>query len=194
MKKINNIFYPLLFILILFSFSQSVLALSPPWYLLRAQLHASLEADPCVKVDKLTGTGRNMEIVVNVCEANKASALATLISKQYAFGDKILVAVKVMSNHPVPAGSIPNTLDDALKLLNMALNGNQLFVKTGTNALAQRGFVEFKPAVVQYYSDDISDWYSNSNLTASEAFKRILSLEEWTRNQVFVVTTTSKIS
>lgn len=173
--------------------SQSAFALSPPWYRLQALLKTTLEKDPCVKVDKLTGEGLNMEVLVNVCNYNKAQALAALISKKHSYGPRLTLAIKVAYNNSVVSGSAPTNTTEALNLISESFAGNELFVKVIQTQNTPIGFVEFKPQIVQYYSDDISDWYRNTNLVAADAFKGILEVDSWRKAGIFVNPTTAKI-
>lgn len=185
----------LMALLWLITFSQLAFALSPPWYLLRALLKTSLEADPCVKVGNLTGEGRNMEVLINVCEFPKAQALSTLVSKQHSFGDKLMVTVKVMfANQLVLPGPAPSKASEVIALINDSLRDNQFFVKSLAAANSQMGFAEFKPAVVQFFADDISDWYRNTNLVAADAFKKVLDVKALRDAGILLYVTTSRIN
>lgn len=195
MLKLNqNKFLFLILVLSFIGFSQSAFALSPPWYVLQALLKSSLEADQCVKVGKLTGEGRNMEVLINVCEYNKAQALSTLLSKEHIFNDKLMVTVRVVfANQIMLPGLRPNNANEMIQQINSAFNGNQYFVQAAANANARIGMVEFKPAIVQYFADDISDWYRNTNLVAAEAFKRILDVNALRSAGIQLYVTTSRV-
>lgn len=167
--------------------------LSPPWYLLQKQLSATLNADPCVHVEDLTGAGLDMEIRITVCTNDKAHALAAFVNQRHEFGDKLAVTVVVYADFVPVDAPMPGTLEDATKLLSRALNGNNYFVKTGIGrspTSVHSAYIVFKPAVIQYQSDDISDWYLNTNEVAANIFSDVLNLHPFTKGalQIFVTT------
>lgn len=167
--------------------------LSPPWYLLQTQLAASLQADPCVTVDSLQGAGLNMFVNVHVCEQTKAEALAAFISKNHQFGEQLAVRVTVLYDGAAVESQLPDELEEQVMLLNKALNGNDFFVhaRTGlspTNKVS--AFAVFKPRVIQYFSDDISDWYLNTNVVAATLFSKLFDLYPTTDRATAIFATT----
>lgn len=163
-----------------------------PWVILQNQLRATLNADSCVDVQRLIGKGPNMEININVCEDNKALALAAFANKKYDFGDK-LVTVQVYSSSKIPVyADLPSTPEEVAKLLNIALKGNSFFVNAGVDKekRVDSAFAQFKPITVQYFSDDFSDWHFNTNKVASTAFAEVLDLNPFADNGVSVFATT----
>jgi hypothetical protein len=168
--------------------------LLPPWFLLQAQLNATLNADPCVHVDELTGDSHKMEIQINVCDYNKAEALSAFVKKNYDYGN-ITLAINVLSPDLMPVtATAPRNLDETVGLLKRAFTGNKYFVTAGTvEEVPDVAFIEFKPDVVQFYSDDISDWYLNTNLVASQAFNDVMNFNPFSQEGVRVYATTSPI-
>ncbi|KTD72209.1 group-specific protein [Legionella tucsonensis] len=170
--------------------------LLPPWYLLQNQLSAALNADPCVHVADLTGEGRDMEIKVTVCNEDKAQALASFVNQVHEFGEQLAVTVKVYSSDSVPVeASTLSSLKEAVELLNRALKGNKYFIKTG---IGIRGHVEaayalFTPQIIQYYSDDISDWFLNNNEVAAKVFRDIFNLNPFAEDGVKIYASTAII-
>ena len=190
----------LFFCLIGLSIAQTVNAsnpslLSPPWYLLQAKLSATLRADPCVHVSNLEGEGLDMKIKIEVCDYDKALALAAFLNKKHGFGEKLAVTTQVYAPTSLPVfANLPTSAEETAQVLNRALSGNTNFVKAGADKYSVVAYVEFKPAVVQYFSDDISDFYHNTNLLASTAFREVLGLNPFSRNTVRVYATTSRMN
>lgn len=170
--------------------------LLPPWYLLNNQLSAALNADPCVHVGDLTGDGREMEIKITVCNEDKARALASFINRVHEFGDNLAVIVKVYSTDSVPVEAISlNSLKETIELLNQALKGNKYFIKAGLGTRQQAGaaYALFRPMIVQYYSDDISDWFLNTNEVAAKVFGEVFNLNPYSEGSIKVYASTSII-
>ncbi|WP_133136472.1 group-specific protein [Legionella rowbothamii] len=192
-----------LFLAMLFSVGGSTnlfaatLRLTPPWELLQSQLSAALEADPCVHVKPLTGEGRDMEISVTVCDEKKALALAAFLNKRHEFGDYLAVTVNVYAPNLLPVNAtLPEDLGATAKLLGRALVGNKYFIKTGvgTGPMAQLvAYAIFQPVVIQYYSDDMSDWYSNTNEVAAKVFSELFNLHPFDDTAVQIFSTTAPI-
>ncbi|MFJ1268446.1 group-specific protein [Legionella lytica] len=172
--------------------------LTPPWELLQRQLSAALEADPCVSVKPLTGQGLDMEISVMVCQDKKALALAAFLSKRHEFGDYLAVTVNVYAPNLLPVNAtLPDDLEATAKMLSRALVGNKYFIKTGmgTGPMAQLvAYAIFQPLVIQYYSDDISDWYSNTNEVAAKVFSEVFNLHPFDERAVPIFSTTAPMS
>ncbi len=194
-NKITTQYCQRVLAIILAGLVQPAFALLPPWYLLANQLKAALQADSCIHVNDLTGQDKNMEVVVNVCDYNKALALSAFIGRKHAFGENLIVQVKVMfAGQAILPISRPNNIDETIVYLKRALDGNKYFVNVFTNSYKDGVFVEFRPAVIQYFSDDFLDYYNNNNLVASEAFYQILNTDESTNsNEIRISTTTSLI-
>lgn len=172
--------------------------LSPPWYLLQTQLRTVLEADPCVKVHSLTGDAPEMHIKIRVCNEQKAVALAAFLTKRHEFSEQLAVNVNVYAaNLGQVDAQLPNSLEETTKLLSRALHGNKYFVKTGmgTSPMAQPvAYAVFKPVIVQYFSDDLSDWYQNTNEVAAKVFSDLFNLHPYAESAVDIFATTAPIN
>lgn len=170
--------------------------LLPPWYLLQNQLSAALNADPCVHVADLTGDGHDMEIKITACNEDKAQALASFLNQTHAFGEQLAVTVKVYSADSVPVeASTPGSIKESVALLNRALKGNKYFIRArvGVRGYAEAGYAIFKPQIIQYYSDDISDWFLNNNEVAAKVFSDIFNLNPFAEGAVKIYASTSII-
>ncbi|STY28025.1 Uncharacterised protein [Legionella wadsworthii] len=169
--------------------------LLPPWYLLNHQLVAALDADPCVKVGDLTGEGMDMEIKIKVCKEDKARALAYFINRQHDFGNMV-VTVKVYTEEYNPVEAIaPTTIKETVDLLNQALKGNKYFIKAGIGIRHQMetAYALFRPMIIQYYSDDISDWFLNTNEVAAKIFGAVLRLDPYSEDAIKIYPSTEMI-
>lgn len=169
--------------------------LTPPWYLLQTELATALSADSCVTVNPLQGEGSNMSIDIAVCDESKAQALAAYLSKRHEFNSSLTVSVNVLyENTPIQV-ELPDSLTEQVTLLNQALSGNKYFIKArlAPNPLGQpSAYAEFSPSVIQYFSDDISDWYLNTNIVAAELFSQLFNLHPALDDAVNIFSTTSK--
>lgn len=134
-----------------------------------------------------------MTIKIIVCDNDKAAALDAFINKTYEYGDNIMVSIEVFAPSDSPVFSnYPQNPKEAVKMLTNAFKGNKYFVKSGTSSENPgAAYVEFKPSIVQFYSDDISDWYLNTNLVASQAFNELMNFNPFAESAVRIYSTTS---
>jgi len=79
-------------------FTGNAMALSPPWYLLQRQVAAAIGADTGVLVDGLDTTITPYRINVHVADANKAQALACILTPHYDMGNLAVDARVLDSN------------------------------------------------------------------------------------------------
>ncbi|WP_242605377.1 group-specific protein [Fluoribacter gormanii] len=195
----EGLYFGILFCLILScmtSIANAGNTLLPPWYLLQSRLSAALSADPCVHVANLMGEGRYMEIKITVCNEDKAQALASFVNRIHEFGERLVVTVKVYASDSIPVeASASSSVKESVELLTRALKGNKYFIKAGT---AIRGHVEsayavFKPQIIQYYSDDVGDWFLNSNEVAAKLFSDIFNLNPFAEDAVKIYASTAII-
>jgi len=170
-------------------------SLNPPWLLVQAKMSATLKADTCVNVSKLEGEGMDMKIRVDVCDYDKALALAPFLNKKYEYYKNLALTVQVYAPGLVPVfADLPSTPQDVADVLNRALSGHPSFVTSGVNKVGKAAFVEFKPVIIQFVSDDSSDYYLNTNLPASSAFRDVLGLNPFAKDSVRVYSTTSRMN
>jgi hypothetical protein len=176
-------------------YANEQVTLNPPWRLLQAKMSATLSADSCVRVSKIEGEGMDMKIRIDVCDYDKALALAAFLNKKYEYYKNLALTVQVYAPNSLPvSANLPTTPEEAVQVLNRALSGYPSFVKTGVNKKGTAAFVEFKPVIVQFVSDDISDYYLNTNLPVSIAFRDLLSLNPLTKDSAKIYSTTSRIN
>ena len=133
--------------------------LSPPWCQRYSQIAALFKYDPEVHV---IFDEDNYEIKLYVDDDDKAAALTALLPEEYEFGN-IKLKIQV-----VPANGEETIIDDDTpidELYETAFNGNGAFAfaKTihGVMLLDGITYVVFNKQVVQYYTDNLSDYFGN---------------------------------
>ncbi len=123
------------------------LKLSPPWAILYSEIEALFAEDPDIKTD-YDEEAHIIRIYVEGSE--KADALTQLLPTEKTFGG---VTVKIQV---IPANLRGLT---RLQLFQKAFKGNPAFFSVeATDGIFDRNFVLFKPKVVQFYADDLSDF------------------------------------
>lgn len=161
-------------------FAQQSLALSPPWYLFRNQVNATLGKDKCVQVDELQEVNDARYVLnIHVCRKAKAKSLAVFMDRTEQFGN-IAVDIRILDSHgkEVPSKGLPSDATEIRETLTRALKGNCYFVGTLDGNFTNAFFLEFTKSVVQYYGDNLADAYGNINEVAATAFQSVLKLPE----------------
>ena len=160
-------------------------ALSPPEWLVYDYLYSSVGKTKGVTVQEPIEVGDKWVINVVVGEQKKREALATLLREKMEGDEEGYITIRVVDSNgniqnPVPiSGTIEEKLAQLEDLVLDAFKKNSLFYKVITinpESVPLLGgvYIIFKARVVQFYADDISDYYSNQNFVAAELFKMLL--------------------
>jgi len=156
--------------------SENTARLSPPWHTHYNFIRESIGSDPCVKVSDMAEASRFQYIIqIQAHSEEKARALATILELRQTFG-KIIVDIEVLyKGRGVSPYEPPLTAGDLVRVFNQALGTNTYFtgVKPGGVA-AVSIFPIFKKEVIQFFNDDISDYYNNFNGVAADVFAKVL--------------------
>ena len=142
------------------------IGLQAPWILFARKVGKIFENDEEVNV---VYDDNEKEIKLFVSNALKADALSQILPLEKTFGNIVVKIIVVPENN--------ETLIDIYK---RAFNGNPAIdrIETATNLFEDNGaYVIFKPEVVQYFADDINDFYGNESTLyediAREIFEQI---------------------
>lgn len=131
--------------------------ISPSWYTFISELNAMFGEDPDIRIEH-----NQYKVKMYVADANKASALFTLLPMYKDYGN-VTLSIDVIS----PNGEIASldTKDYSL-IWETAFKNNPVlsFVKKvegifGFSAI----YVVFKNKVVQYFNDNLNDIYGNTS-------------------------------
>lgn len=154
--------------------------LMPKWYLLRNKIAYTIGMDSEVNVSELTECEQKgtYEVAILTDDEKKGCALNTLIKSKQSYGD-ITVNIKVKDKQ----GNIYNSCDISCKekiveCIDNAFKDNELYSKTIVPEIENHNAIYpiFKPLIVQFFNDDLSDYYNNYNSYPAEIFKEILNV------------------
>jgi len=131
----------------------ALLKLSSPWMNYYHEINAFFKDDPDVQI--IYDMEEN-EIKLYVADNKKAVALSELLPTEKVFGN---VPLKITVVLPNSYSRVPcEQLFDAALKNNPALS----FIKTIQGIMTNNiTYVVFKNAVVQYYNDNLGDYYGN---------------------------------
>lgn len=174
--------------------------LSPPQWILFHKIKSALGADPTLTIsdmylDQQSSDDKEVWYIDIISPSySKAIALAALIVPHYQFSN-IEVIIRVYyknTNHLVGSPDLPVSMPPKIAaklLIEKAFRENPLFITVfppemlRTLASNQKekvlpmfaGLVlVFKKEILQYWADDISDFFGNQNIPAANVFKDIM--------------------
>ena len=152
----------------------------PKWYVIREKIANTIGLDSEVEVSPLI-EGEKIGIYdINIItdDKKKGSALNTIMKSKH-FINNVLVDIKVMNK----AGKLYNSCDifskeSILNIIEDAFKGNPLYVKTALCKDAVRNAVYpiFKPTIIQFFNDNMNDYYNNFNGYPAQILKEILNV------------------
>lgn len=155
--------------------------LSPPDVTYYNLLKYSVGDDKHVKVAPYVQVSDALAVVtLYVKGASKARALATLLNQNVTIGNiQIIVTIATSSGITVEPILEPLTPRQIERLFRTAFDSNKLYKFVALKELFGNVFVYpvFKDAVIQFYNDDLSDYYSNYNNVAAFVFREVLKKE-----------------
>lgn len=165
------------------------LKLSPPWVLYYKKLTALFDEDKTIRI---IFDEDNMEIKIYTYLEKKSKALSFLLPNNVSFGDVDLkitvVPVNMEDDNPTFNTTIKKFNTEDITTCQAAITilfepdtviGNQHVKNTKLvlNPYGEFLYVIFKKEVIQYYEDNISDFYGNKSTLcediAREVFKDI---------------------
>ena len=141
------------------------LGLVSPWVDYYRKLEALFAEDPGVKV---LLDNKNVAVKILVEDADKAAALETLLPNEVTFGNVTVKVIVVPANPKLSAGKID--------LVAKAFEGNDAVAgvfsidRIFSNTM---NYVVFKPKVVQYFNDDLSDAHGIRSTLYQELAKEV---------------------
>jgi len=154
--------------------------LSPPQYGLWRQINGSIGASPNVDVKEIyESEGINVIDIIG-SDPDVCNGLAFVLRNQYNFGG-INVSVRVLDRDgKLYAAPELKATDDVASVVKKhfenALRDNPYFVRTFESSGFFIGtilWVECKPAVIQFFNDNIGDYYGNNNYVAADVFEEV---------------------
>ena len=144
--------------------------LAAPWEIYRKELASLFENDASIAVSDIHREGDYYTIAISVYDYRKFLALNALMPEMVTFGN-VLVYIYVYNRENAEKDEV-----DKAEMLKVLFEGNDIFDgilgvtdHTGT----KNYFAMFKPSVVQFYADDISDPYGNKTELPADVAKKI---------------------
>ncbi len=158
----------------------NAVAMSPPQYILQSQLEHSIGASPCVTVKEVREEDSLSIIDVVGCDEAVCAGLAYVLKREYNFGG-IKVQVRVLDKNGNLVEAQETLGDDPMsemkKLFQDALKDNPYFSKvidSEQDFFMPAMWLEFKAEIIQFFTDNIGDFYGNGNFVATDVFREVM--------------------
>ena len=159
------------------SMENSKLRLSPPWYSYQRKVFALFGSDPQVKMRDLCQVDEaNYRIDMLVCNGLKAQAIRALLPRTVQISG-VTVTTRVL--FPMEHCEVrPSSQECDAQLLEDAFTGNPIFDRVGAHSSPfggpQIGYCIFKKQVIQFWDDDLSNYYGLHTTLAENIARDVL--------------------
>lgn len=136
--------------------TKETISKSAPWHIFYEKIQAMFGEDPDIDVSI---NDEKKEVKLYVIGTDKCDALTQLLPTEKVFGNITVKIAVIPANEPDPSMA---------ELYNRALEGNPVFMFTaegqrGESTVVPFTYVTFDDEVVQYYADNLEDYYGNEN-------------------------------
>lgn len=156
--------------------TSKIMQLSPPWYAYHRKVLALFGGDPQIHIKDLAALDEGKyAYMILIDDAKKARAIKTILLKEIYIGNITIQATILGPDEDL----IQSASTDAVTLFNDAFSGNPIFDKAITVHFGGQTFnyCIFKKVILQFWNDDMSDYYGNFNGLPSDVAKEILDTE-----------------
>ena len=152
--------------------------LSPPPYTYFNFLKHSIGNDPCLEVLEMQEKAEgNFLIQIEVEGITKARALAAILELHQSISNWNIYIEILHNGRVVKPQKDYETMEDFVEMFENALSTNRYF-EFATYVRTFSGFpivfLIFKKDVIQFFNDDISDFYNNFNGVVADVFREVL--------------------
>ena len=153
------------------------LRLSPPWHSYQRKVFALFGADPQVKMRDLRQVDEaNYELSMLVCNGLKAQSIRALLPRTVQISG---VTVTTRVSFPIEQCEVgpPSQVCEA-QLLEDAFTGNPIFDRIDAQGVPmggiQIGYCIFRKQVIQFWDDDLSNFYGVHTTLAEDIARDVL--------------------
>lgn len=163
--------------------------LSPPWYTLQKKFANTFGCDPAVTVGELDTSKNPYVLPIVVDEEKKGTSLRTIIPVNFPMGNINVVTTVKNSKGSCWEAIIVENEKQLLEVITAAFTGNPLFVEAKPSVLPpnfQRVGLIMTKTVVQFFNDDLSDFYSNFNGVTAHVVADLIRMT-YVNNTVYIV-------
>lgn len=153
-------------------------ALSPYPYELQKKLVHTIADNPFVSVGEVYEDdegGYRIDVTCSTVDAGQG--IAFILNKGYDFGDVgIIVTVLDEQGNPIEVDESSlsgDPVEETEQLIQKALQFNRLLVSLPGGGFTADIFVEVSAEAIQFFNDDLTDYYGNSNFLSVDVFSEV---------------------
>ena len=172
-------------------------ALTPPWYTLRNKYNYTFGLDPAVTVLELDVSREPYILTLVTNNKTKGMALRAMIPTQFPFGNVLVNTTVNNSNGDSWEPAKIEDVKDLVAVIEAAFGGNPLYidvkVREGPFHRTEVGIIITK-SVVQFFNDDLSEWYNNFNGVTAEVIGELIKRTYKGLDDVIVLMGTAETS
>ena len=165
-------------------------SLSPPWFTLQRKFANTFGCDPAVTVGDLSETSQTIKVLpITVDDEKKGRALRTIIRQKFPMGNSLVTTEVKNSKGKCWEAIVIENEKQLQGVITDAMAGNPLFVEVKLGALppfSRVGIIMTK-TVVQFWNDDLSDFYSNFNGVSAEVLFDLINTDFPNLGSVWIV-------
>lgn len=150
----------------------AIMKLQPPWYTYHKKVQALFKDDDKVNVREWADLGDgNYSFIILVSDKAKAEAIKAIIKDKIEMGN-ITMTVTVLG----PDENGVNDIEADISAYETAFSGNSIFSKVVSAFVEGFSFdyCIFSYDIVQFWNDDMSDYYGNFNGLAEDIARDVL--------------------
>ena len=153
----------------------ATMKISPPWALFYRKVNAMFAGDKEVHV---IYDEDNYDLKLYVENEYKAAALQEMLPETVSFGNVTLTISVFPPNNTTTEGKLEGCLTD--EIIEVAFDGNEAFSACRVVELFGRDlvYVLFKKEVVQYFSDNLSDYYGMTSTLYQDIARDIFTSQD----------------
>ncbi len=150
----------------------AITKLQSPWYTYHKKVQALFKEDDKVNVRELADIGDgNYSFMILVSDKAKAEAIKAIINDKIEMGN-VTITATVLG----PDENGVNDIEADISAYETAFSGNSIFSKVVSASIMgmNLNYCIFSCEIVQFWNDDMSDYYGNFNGLAEDIARDVL--------------------
>ncbi len=155
----------------------AITKLSPPWYAYHRKVQAMFGRDPEVHVKDLAEIGEcRYSYMILISDKEKAKAIKAILPQNVKMGN---IEIDLAILGPDEDDIDPLDKSDS-EIYETAFSENPIFEKTAVRSFGpfETSYCIFKKEVIQFWNDDLYDYYGNYSRLASDIARELFNPSE----------------
>jgi len=156
---------------------------NPPWYTLRGMFQNTFGCDPEVTIGELDISKTPYHLPIIVDDEQKGTSLRTIIRTVFPIANLSVVTDVTNTKGESWQTIVIKDSTQLKEVFTSALTGNPLFIESVVLPSIPGHFnfysvaVIFTKSIVQFFNDDLSEYYHNYNEVTANVFAGLIKME-----------------